>query len=1134
MSKIINISWGSTVEGAGNIYQAIVEAQNAINESGTPQILGSYLDKISPLLNLLDSPFAKFLKEVVPIASQAIKLSEYILKEIQGEPDLIDTTFLVTQFAYLKSLQDFLKIEHSLSNFPKKFFTKPLSRTIRNWQIELDEKESKKALVCFHRSSIAKKFNEILITRLEDATLSKEDAEILAKKVSRSTFKYLKEAFIELGEPVKKYSQLYANGWDKDLEKNLSFEDYLEEVISPKTKNTHFLDKWKLFDEKKSVNDEEIPVTLLDIYVPLKVEKLDTNGHSKIPQEHEDLHNWSKEILLNETQSKVMFVQGEPGRGKSAFCKVFANWVRESLYPIWIPILIYLKDIKKFENNFEETLKQTISRNFVQDKKWLRNPNTKFLFILDGFDELILTNRDTGVIKNEEIIDLISQIKDFQKKCQRNHAEMGHKILVTGRTLALQAIERSIADNILERVAILPLDEKLQEQWLRKWVKFQKPEKQNIFSSFTKILKSPQVKDIAKEPLLLYLLAAMYRDEKLTVEAFENSTKETSTISLYEQAIEWVLAQRPEWLKKYTEEARKRVLEELALCIIQSGGDSTTLDMVISRLKDNVRGHREQDIEVVEEALEQCEKGDSPVRTTLVCFYIQAVNNRKYGSVEFTHKSFGEFLFASRLKEALEDLILPAPKKRSGFYISDPGMDWQIIDLLGYGELTPEIVAYLMELLFKNIKPDGLVTIFQRLERFYLLWSQGKFIESSNINEQHPLRKSRQLEKQGIYLGQRQIDIYAGLNVLILLLSLHNNVKKDNSLRPYISKMTFYPCGKHGQKDFDRTRLLRISEYSNCFKSSTFVDIVGKFLTGANLVEIDLSRVNLQGANLSKANLSQSDLRRADLSGANLSGAIIRNAYLRGIDMSTVNLSNANLYKSDLARAYLYKANLSGAKLHKVDFRGADLTDTFLGGLSFDKKTYSPAILKEIKADSTTKWFNSRGLHKAEDIPRELKQQEYFKDAVELSKGIEYLIDGNTHDALQIYNDVDRRITERYGDRYISANILNKICWLSCLHGFCNHEIVKIGSRAVQLKPDLGNYHDTLGVALAMCNPQDNKYEAIEHFRIALSSEDFKSLPPYVKERRKRWIDKLQGSQDPFTTEELQTLLREESSLVYD
>lgn len=1066
---------------------------------------------------------------LLKIISVAIKL----LKYLQGEPDLIDTTILVTQFAYLKSLEKFLESEQKLNHLPKKFFTRPLSKG-QNWRIKLDEKESKQALTCFYRSNIANSFNKALIFRLQDAGLSNEDARILTERVARNTFSYIKEAFAEIGDPVKKYAQIYAGGWDKILRMDWSIQKYLDEVISPNTKNSHFQDKWKLFDEKKNVNNKVIPVTLLDIYVPLKVEKLDVNGHSKAYQEIEDLHTWAKKILLNENQGKVMFVQGQPGRGKSAFCKVFANWVREYLYPIWTPILICLRDVRKFENNFEETLRQTISRNFVQDKEWLTNPNTKFLFILDGFDELILTNRDTGFIKDEEIIELITQIKDFQDKCQRNNAEMGHQILVTGRTLALQTIERNIADEILERVSILPFSKKLQEEWIRQWVKFQSPEKKDIFLSFDNILKSPQVEEIAKEPLLLYLLAAMYRDNKLIVEAFDNSTKETSIISLYEQAIEWVLAQRPEWLKKYTDEARKRVLEELALCIIQTGGESATIDMVKSHLRDNTRGHREKDVEVVEEALEQLEKDDSPVRTTLVCFYIQAGHNRKYGSVEFTHKSFKEFLFASRLKEALEDLTFAAPRQHSGFHISDQEMDWQIIDLLGYGKLTKEIVDYLMELLIKNVNPDNLVIIFQRLQRFYLIWSQGQFIESSNIQEQHPLRKSQQLEKQGIYLGQRQIDIYAGLNVFILLLSLNNYAKEENFLRPYISKLTFYPCGKIGHTDFEPTRLRRICEYSNCSKPSTFVDIVGKFLTGANLVGIDLSRVNLRGANLSKTDLSQSDLRRADLSEANLSEANIRNAYLRAIDLSAVNLSDANLYKSDLARAYLSKANLSGAKLHKVNFRGADLTDTFLGGLSFDKIKYSPAILKEIKADSTTKWFNSRGLHKAEDVPRELEEQEYFKDAVELSKGIECLIMGNINKALEIYNAVDSRIRQRYGDRYISANILNKICWLSCLHGFCNYEIVRIGHRAVRLKSDRGNYHDTLGVALAMCNHKGNKNEAIEHFKFALKSPDFKSIPTYIKERRERWINELTNGNNPFTIEELQTLLREESSMVYD
>ena len=62
------------------------------------------------------------------------------------------------------------------------------------------------------------------------------------------------------------------------------------------------------------------------------------------------------------------------------------------------------------------------------------------------------------------------------------------------------------------------------------------------------------------------------------------------------------------------------------------------------------------------------------------------------------------------------------------------------------------------------------------------------------------------------------------------------------------------------------------------------------------------------------------DLREADLRGANLSWAD-----LRGANLSWANLRGANLYGADLRGANLYGANLSWARLYGANLREADL-----------------------------------------------------------------------------------------------------------------------------------------------------------------------------------------------------------------
>jgi uncharacterized protein YjbI with pentapeptide repeats len=420
----------------------------------------------------------------------------------------------------------------------------------------------------------------------------------------------------------------------------------------------------------------------------------------------------------------------------------------------------------------------------------------------------------------------------------------------------------------------------------------------------------------------------------------------------------------------------------------------------------------------------------------LAVFYLQ--QGSKEGSVEFVHKSFGEFLCAERLKESMEEWAEPGKKGR-GFNTKDSDMDWEIYDLFGYGGLTREIVEYLMGLL---TTPAGAgeeslfrpVELFQRLENFYLRWCEGEFIDAPPENL--PQKKMRLLRDQlkTQELGQRQIDVYTGLNVMILLLELHRYGQETPELK---DKIVFYPCGKpnaEGKLD-DASRLLRLIGYSCCVRDSGFLQTVGRFLSGANLSRANLSRANLSGANLSGANLSGANLSGANLSDANLSGANLSGANLSGANLSGANLSGADLSRADLSGAYLSRAdlsganlsgaNLSGANLIGADLRGAnliganlsgaDLWDAHLSGANLSgadlwdanliganlrgaslrganlssanlsganligadlsDANLSDRIFGDVKWDENTKWENVRGLDTAVDVPQALRRQ---------------------------------------------------------------------------------------------------------------------------------------------------------------
>jgi hypothetical protein len=288
--------------------------------------------------------------------------------------------------------------------------------------------------------------------------------------------------------------------------------------------------------------------------------------------------------------------------------------------------------------------------------------------------------------------------------------------------------------------------------------------------------------------------------------------------------------------------------------------------------------------------------GNFRLKNALAAFYLQPAKSDKGGHVEFAHKSFSEFLFAQRLKESLEEWTEPG-RRGEEFLVKNAQMAWEIYDLLGYGGLTPEIVEYLMGLLTTPPAPlakggarEGEfrpVQLFKRLENFYLRWCDGEFIDA--LQDNYPQKKMSQLQGQGIKTGIRQVDVFAGLNIMILLLELNRYAQSRDDLK---EKIAFYPCGQPNTEGFKRGRLLCIIPYSRCVVAD-FTKWVGQFLRGANLGHANLGRASLDSAKLSRANLTcanlgGADLNHADLSGANLKGAKLNRAYLMGANLKNI------------------------------------------------------------------------------------------------------------------------------------------------------------------------------------------------------------------------------------------------------
>ncbi|NEO57719.1 MAG: low-complexity protein [Okeania sp. SIO3B5] len=986
---------GSGIESA----KAVLEIAKAIQENKDARVLKPLIENIDSVLDVLNFPLGKVFGAGLPFSPIATGIISFIVEKTRHEPTLEDEVQLVAQVAYLESIRNFF-IEHP--EIKEKLTEAEALEAVKKQinkldkEINFNERDAKDTLICFYDSPLRKKIDEILLARLKKSYLDENTAKVVTERISRSTHRYIKEIVVEVKDDAKKLAGIYGDSWQQDLEAYGSIDKYLKEAIATKPQE-------KVFDEN---------FTFWQIYVSLEVKPVNFDGTVEERATPQNIEEWAKTILLDENKDRqVLFIQAGPGRGKSVFCRMFADWVRRELHPIYTPILIRLRDVRNFAANIDETLADAVGWNFVKtDSGWLTDRNTRFLFLLDGFDELLLERGASNELKV-----FLDQVAQFQKQAAENN-ERSHRVLITGRPLVLYGIERLMPSN-LERVNILPMGNKIQQGWFQKWQTVVGEEEAEKFREFLHSEQCPvQVKELAREPLLLYLLAAMHRDGDLQGEMFVTADVAGAKVLIYEQALEWVLKkQRVEDGRNLNPEITKLdpknleiLLAEAGLCVVQSGREYAAIKMIEDRLVK--QGYKE--LQGLIEKARQDEREDR-LKNALAAFYLKSAAKAE-NSVEFFHKSFGEFLCAKRMADSLEDLTLKTGRRRKTYMVSDKELEWQVYDLFGYGSLTAEVVEYLMALLVKS--EVELVVLFERLHGFYLDWSEGEFIEPTK--ETLPQKKAGQLQQWGIESGQRRVNIYTGLNVMILLFELHRYGQSQEELQ---EQLHFYPCGQPNSEDFDQTKLLTDSEdfdqtklltdsedfdqtkllriigYSQCLGNGAFAEIVGKFLRSADLRGTDLRGAYLRVTELRSADLRSADLRSTDLRGADLRGADFRSAYLssaylssadlraaylraaylssadlRGADLSSAylssaylraaDLSSADLSSADLSSADLSSANLSSADLSSADLRSANLSSADLSSADLSSADLSSADLSNIKWNNKTVWPRAFGI----------------------------------------------------------------------------------------------------------------------------------------------------------------------------
>ena len=292
--------------------------------------------------------------------------------------------------------------------------------------------------------------------------------------------------------------------------------DYCEKCADSKAKNTleQYRKKYNSYIDTSVVDVSEMDFCSTDeivfpkkshIFVPqsFKTVAYKNNMHLedrdiwRMCNKREDIGKFVSDILRHSiTGSLPLLILGNPGAGKSLLCNMLAARI---LYHEYHVIIIKLRDTVA-EQTVPQQVNQQIERDFSNGCLWSDIAESRLdkpiLIIFDGYDELLQAS-------GKAYSDYLQRIAEFQKQ-QRDIYGIFVKCIVTSR---ITMIDKALISNNSPVILLSDFDEKRINQWCTIWN--EKNEDYFLRSNLEKfeIDSSSKVSELAKQPLLLLMLA---------------------------------------------------------------------------------------------------------------------------------------------------------------------------------------------------------------------------------------------------------------------------------------------------------------------------------------------------------------------------------------------------------------------------------------------------------------------------------------------------------------------------------------------------------------------------------------------------------------------------------------------------
>ena len=673
------------------------------------------------------------------------------------------------------------------------------------------------------------------------------------------------------------------------------------------------MEDWRLYQAHVLSEYKVVPVfdesfALDQIYVPLNAwhKEMHVVDLDKDPKEVRAVVALTDDILAwlrgERYGGKLRLISGGPGSGKSSVMKALAaELVQKGNNGCPVDVLLFPLQRFQWRSDIIESIAATLNaygdqmRHNPLDPEHLRHRDTPLLLIFDGLDELTASMEVSEAISATFLRELSATLRSW--------TDRPVWAIVTGRDAIFGNVQGPTAPLPGEQFHLLPYHVRKNEQNAPGRDEYHDPgqflevdNREKAFRRFAEAkgkrekdlpaaYSNDDLHDVSTQPLLNYFMLTSGPDEigdgnlaRIYSHLFERLHVRNRNISGRPQD-----AGKP--AAGLTQDEFNRVFEVMAVAAWRTGGTRAAgwqeiLDEV--GREDTYLSSGEGTLRDIFDTQMQDRGARKPFRLAAGFF----LRNEQAIGVEFTHKSFGDYLYARRLAKALS--------KMADALITTPEVQREMLHR--WEELTSEQQMSHEVFHFLKLEIEATVDINSLNKRHDILTPVVKQV----------LQEGWQVKKEG---SCRRKEQHSCQMEEALFAAWHAMWRSSDNRRYW----TF------GENTGDL--LCRALSRLRAASDRRSLSIFGRNFSG----------VNLEGTSLIYADLKDANLEEANLRDADLIGAVLRGAVLRGANLEDAHLEDANLREADLRDAVLRGANLEDAILTGANLQGANLEEAILG-----------------------------------------------------------------------------------------------------------------------------------------------------------------------------------------------------------